>query len=68
MQKKPIRIRRVNGVNLNKTFTAHLCGGGRGYEDANALESYSNDLAPCVKTLMGFVLLVEIEDEEGNSK
>jgi len=25
---KKIRIRHVNGVNLNRTFTAHLCGGG----------------------------------------
>lgn len=60
---KPIKIRHVNGVDMIRTFSAHLCGGSRGYDDANALESYSNDITPCIKTLIGFVLLVEVEDE-----
>lgn len=60
---KPIKIRHVNGVDMTRTFSAHLCGGSRGYDDANALESYSNDITPCIKTLIGFVLLVEVEDE-----
>ena len=60
---KPIKIRHVNGVDMTRTFSAHLCGGSRGFDDANALESYSNDITPCIKTLIGFVLLVEVEDE-----
>ena len=66
MKKKPIRIRHVNSVDLTKTFSAHLCGGSRGFDGANALESYSNDIAPCIKTLIGFVLVVEVEDEQDN--
>lgn len=61
---KKIKLRKVNNVDISKTFSAHLCGGSRGYEDACALESYSNDLSPCVKTLIGFVLIVEVENEE----
>lgn len=61
---KPIKIRHVNNVDITKTFSAHLCGGSRGFDDANALESYSNDIAPCVKTIIGFVLLVEVYDED----
>ena len=63
---KPIKIRHVNGVDMTRTFSAHLCGGSRGYDDANALESYSNDITPCIKTLIGFVLLVEVKDENSN--
>lgn len=62
MNKKPIRLRHVNSVNLTKTFSAHLCGGSRGFDDANALESYSNDITPCIKTLIGFLLIVEVEE------
>jgi hypothetical protein len=61
---KKIRIRHTNGTDLTKTFSAHLCGGGRGYGDANALESYSNDLVPCIKTLIGFVLIVEVNESD----
>lgn len=60
---KPIKIRHVNNVDITKTFSAHLCGGSRGFDDANALESYSNDITPCIKTMIGFILLVEVEDE-----
>ncbi len=31
----------------------------RGFEDYPALEAYSNELAPCIKTIMGFTLIVE---------
>lgn len=66
-KQKPMRIRHVNNVDLSKTFSAHLCGGSRGFEDANAVESYSNDTTPCIKVLMGFVLLVEVYEEEDNN-
>lgn len=62
---KKIRFRHVNGVDIGRTFSAHLCGGGRGYEDAAALESYSNEIVPCIKALIGFTLIVEV-DEENN--
>lgn len=61
---KKIRFRHVNNVDLSRTFSAHLCGGGRGFEDATALESYSNDIVPCVKTLIGFTLIVEVNEED----
>lgn len=48
---------------MSKCFSAHICGGSRGYDDACAIESYSNDLFPTIKTLIGFVVLVEAEDD-----
>lgn len=64
--KRSIRIRRVNDVNLGKTFSAHLCGGSRGFDDAVALESYSNELVPTIKCIMGFILIVEVDEEKNN--
>ena len=64
---KNIRLRHCNGVDLTRTFSAHLCGGGRGFgNDTNALESYSNELAPCIKTLIGFTLIVEVYEEDSS--
>lgn len=61
---KAIRIRKVNDVNLTRLFSAHLCGGGRGYTDALALESYSNDIFPTVKTVIGFTFIVEVYEDD----
>ena len=58
---KPIKFRHVGGVNLNRTFSARILGGERGFGDKLALESYSNDVAPCIKTMEGFTLIVEIK-------
>ena len=37
-------------------------GGVRGYDDAMAIEAHSNDVFPCVKTLVGFSVIVEVDD------
>lgn len=59
------RIRHMNGVDVGKTFTAKLSGGVRGFGDAMALETFSNDVTPTIKCLQSFTLLVEV-DEENN--
>ena len=59
---KKIRIRHTNGTDLQRTFSAKILGGGRGFEDAVALETFSNDIAPCIKTMQGFTLIVEVYD------
>jgi hypothetical protein len=40
-------------------------GGVRGFGDAMALETFSNDITPTIKCLQSFTLLVEV-DEENN--
>lgn len=46
---KKIRFRHSNGVDLTATFSAKILGGGRGFIDACALESFSNKVFPCVR-------------------
>ena len=58
-----MRLRHSNGVDLTRTFSAKILGGGRGFVDDTALESFSNDLSPCIKTLVGFTVIVEVSDE-----
>ena len=60
---KKIRFRHSNGVDLTATFSAKILGGGRGFIDACAMESFSNDVSPCIKTMQGFVVIIEIGDE-----
>lgn len=64
---KKLRLRIANGVDVTKTFSASIRGGVRGYEDACAVESHSNDISPTIKTIEGFTVIVEI-DEEKNDK
>lgn len=59
---KEIRIRHTNGTDLTKTFSAKVLGGGRGFDDAVALETFSNDVSPTIKTVIGFTLIVEVYD------
>lgn len=62
---KKARLRICNKTDVTRLFSAHYVGGG-GFEDCPALEAYSNELAPCIKTIMGFTLIVEpITDENG---
>lgn len=58
---KPIKIRNSNHVDLHRTFVGQLHGGSRGFADAMALETFSNDLSPCIKTMDGFTLIIEIQ-------
>ena len=60
---KKIRIRHTNGTDLNRLFSAKLLGGGgRGFDDAVALETFSNEFTPTIKCLQGFTLIVEVDD------
>ena len=61
---KNIRIRHTNGTDLTRLFSARLIGGGRGYVDAMAVETFSNDLAPCIKTMQNFTLIVEVDEND----
>lgn len=62
-KKKTMRLRHANCVDLTRTFSANLLGGPRSFGDANALESFSNEVTPTIRCLHGFVLIVEVEDE-----
>lgn len=59
---KKIRIRIANNVDVTNVFSASILGGVRGYADACAVESHSNDVCPTVKTLHGFTVIVEPYD------
>lgn len=61
---KKIRIRHTNGTDLSRLFSAKILGGGRGFADAVALETFSNDFTPTIKCLQGFTLIVEIDEED----
>ena len=58
---KPIRIRHTNDTDLSRTFSAKILGGSRGFEDACAMETFSNDFTPTLKCMSGFTLIVEVE-------
>lgn len=64
MMNKPIRLRHANGVDMTQTFSANLLGGPRSFGDANALETFSNDVTPTIRCIHGFILIVEIENNE----
>lgn len=57
-----MRLRHSNNVDLAKTFIASLRGGGRGYPDCMALETFSNDIAPTIRCVNNFTLIVEINN------
>lgn len=57
---KQIRLRHSNGVNLNRIFSAKLLGGGRGFNDALAMETFSNTESPTLRTISGFVVISQI--------
>lgn len=55
---KKLRIRLANDVDIGKPFSASIRGGIRGYADACAVESHSNDVFPTIKTVEGFTVIV----------
>lgn len=60
-----VRIRHINGVDLVRTFSAVIRGGGEnhgGYDDVPALVTVSNEYFPCLKSIDAFTVLVEIEE------
>lgn len=59
---KKARLRLSNNVDLNCLFSAKIMGGVRGYDDALAVETFSNDIFPCVKCMVGFTIIVEVTD------
>lgn len=62
--KKGFRLRHTNNnVCLARTFSCKLVGGVRGYYDCMALETFSNDTAPTIKTIMGFTYICEIKEK-----
>ena len=63
-----MRLRHANGVDLTRTFSANLLGGPRSFGNANALESFSNEVTPTIQCLHGFVLIVEVEDEQESDR
>ena len=57
---KLIGLRHIHGVSLGKVFSARLMGGERGINDGcNALETYSNEIAPTIRTMPNFTLVVQ---------
>ena len=56
---KKLRLRIANNVDITKVFSASIRGGARGYKDACAVESHSNEICPTIKTIEGFTVIVE---------
>ena len=60
-----VRIRHINGVDLKKTFSAVIRGGGEdhgGFDDMPALVTVSNIYFPCLKSIDAFTVLVEMKE------
>ena len=60
---RKMRFRISNDVDAGRTFSASIRGGCRGYDDAMAIEAHSNDVCPTVKTLTGFTVIVEVDND-----
>ncbi len=65
---KKLRIRIANNVDIGRVFSASIRGGQRGYEDACAVESHSNNVSPTIKTVEGFTVIVEPYEEDNGVK
>jgi len=61
---KDIRLRHTNRIDLSKTYSASLRGGVRGFPDAMALEPHSNEVTPTIKTITGFIVIVQIYEQD----
>lgn len=55
---KKLRLRISNGVDVNNVYSATIKGGSRGFGDALAIETYSNDVVPTILTIESFTLIV----------
>lgn len=58
-----LKLRIANNTNTSCLFSASLRGGVRGFADAVAVESHSNTVCPCIKTVSGFVVIVEPKND-----
>ena len=56
---KKLKLRIANNVDTSRVFSASLKGGVRGEGDCMALETHSNNVVPCVKTLMNWIVICE---------
>ena len=65
---KKLKLRIANNVDTSRVFSASLKGGERGEGDCMALETHSNDVVPCVKTLMNFTVICEMERNMNEGK
>ena len=65
---KKLKLRIANNVDTSRVFSASLRGGERGEGDCMALETHSNDVVPCVKTLMNFTVICEMERNMNEDK
>lgn len=65
---KKLKLRIANNVDTSRVFSASLRGGERGEGDCMALETHSNDVVPCVKTLMNFTVICEMERNMNEGK
>ena len=65
---KKLKLRIANNVDTSRVFSASLRGGKRGEGDCVALETHSNDVVPCVKTLMNFTVICEMERNMNEGK
>ena len=65
---KKLKLRIANNVDTSRVFSASLRGGKRGEGDCVALETHSNDVVPCVKTLMNFTVICEMERNMNEDK
>ena len=63
---KKLRLRIANDVDICRVFSASIRGGQRGYDDACAVETHSNDVSPTIKTVEGFTVIVEPYEEKCN--
>ena len=50
-------------MSMQEELSLQVLGGCRGYEDAMAIEAHSNDVCPTVKTLTGFTVIVEVDND-----
>ena len=65
---KKLKLRIANNVDTSRVFSASLKGGVRSEGDCMALETHSNDVVPCVKTLMSFTVICELETNINEDK
>lgn len=64
-----MKLRHSNRVDLSRVFSASIRGGIRGIDDDTmALETHSNDICPTIRTISGWVVICEPnEDRQNNS-
>ncbi len=53
---KKLGIRICNGVDMTRSCSCQIRGGVRGFDDrTNAIDTFSNDTFPTIRTISGFV-------------